>query len=189
MACGDLPETTITSAVVATPPTGTKLSSAYAVLVSSGSTTSAFGVLTSRVWPSGCARATCETPMAPPAPARFSTTTDWPSASPSAGARVRATTSRLPPGAKGTTSVTGFCGNFCARAGDASARAVSAAEGGAGHAAELLLHHRIVSFFGRFSSGPASARLQSRKPGSSRSSLRSSAGHSIRPYGRRVPGW
>jgi hypothetical protein len=47
----------------------------------------------------------------------------------------------------------------------------------------------------KFTRAPASvgaclrSRVQWRKPGSMRSSLRSSAGHSITPYGRRVCGW
>jgi hypothetical protein len=41
---------------------------------------------------------TAVVPMVPPAPARFSITTGWPSASPSAGAMVRAVMSTLPLG-------------------------------------------------------------------------------------------
>src|SRR5688500_742254 len=54
--------------------------------------------------------------MLPPAPARFSTTTDWPQASPSFCARRRATTSVAPPAAKGTTIFTGLLGQACAAA-------------------------------------------------------------------------
>src|SRR4051794_320676 len=51
--------------------------------------------------------------MVPPAPARFSTTTCWPSASPSAGATVRAVMSTLPLGGHGTTTRTGREGKSC----------------------------------------------------------------------------
>ena len=54
---------------------------------------------TSSVSPSGAAATTLRAPMAPLAPARFSTTTDCPSASDSLGATMRATTSPVPPGA------------------------------------------------------------------------------------------
>ena len=43
---------------------------------------------TSKVWPSGAAFATAAAPVVPPAPGRFSTTIDWPSASES-GSRMR----------------------------------------------------------------------------------------------------
>src|SRR4051812_32165864 len=52
--------------------------------------------------------------MRPPAPARFSTITCCPSASPKAGATVRAVMSTLPAGGHGTTMRTGWLGNSCA---------------------------------------------------------------------------
>ncbi len=61
----------------------------------------------SSVWPSGADLATMAAPMLPPAPERFSTTTGCLSATASRSARSRPITSVDPPGAKGTTSVTG----------------------------------------------------------------------------------
>src|SRR5512147_2818860 len=55
--------------------------------------------------------------MVPPAPARFSTITCWPSASDSAVWTVRAVKSTLPPGGQGTTMCTGRLGKSWARAG------------------------------------------------------------------------
>src|ERR1700674_264247 len=52
----------------------------------------------------------------PPAPARFSTTNGWPNSCESACAKGRATISVVPPGAKGTISVTGLLGHTCAKA-------------------------------------------------------------------------
>src|SRR5688572_9951378 len=51
--------------------------------------------------------------MLPPAPARFSTTTDWPRFSVSFFATMRAAVSVPPPGAKPTVRVTGRVGKFC----------------------------------------------------------------------------
>src|SRR3989442_4381466 len=57
-------------------------------------------------------------PMLPPAPARFSTTNCWPKALESSGAIARARMSVVPPGAKGTTILTGLVGQLlCAAAG------------------------------------------------------------------------
>ena len=62
----------------------------------------------SSVWPSGLALATTSTPITPPAPPRFSTTIEWPFHScDSLAATVRAVMSVPPPGANGTTKVTG----------------------------------------------------------------------------------
>src|SRR5919201_313082 len=66
--------------------------------------------------------------MLPPAPARFSTTTCWPSNSPSAGATMRPTVSVPPPGSKPTTVVIGFAGKFCAAAPSATPIRASAAK-------------------------------------------------------------
>src|SRR5258706_16422097 len=52
----------------------------------------------------------------PPAPARFSTTNDWPKLSLSLLATMRPSVSAVPPGAKGTTTRTGFAGQPCANA-------------------------------------------------------------------------
>jgi len=49
-------------------------------------------------------------PTIPAAPGRFSTTTSWPSASPSAGATVRAVMSTFPPGTNGTMMRIGLLG-------------------------------------------------------------------------------
>ena len=64
----------------------------------------------SRVWPSGRARATRAEPTLPDAPERFSTTTGWPRARPKGSATARARMSVEPPGAQGTTIVTGRLG-------------------------------------------------------------------------------
>ena len=56
------------------------------------------GLPSSSVWPSGVARATYSAPTLPPAPARFSITTDWPSSCCSRGWIWRATMSISPPG-------------------------------------------------------------------------------------------
>src|SRR3712207_2104014 len=77
--------------------------------------------VTISVWPSAAACATCAAPIAPPAPARFSTTKGWPVRACSRSASGRATTSLEPPGGKGTTSRTGREGQGddaagCARA-------------------------------------------------------------------------
>src|SRR5438105_6696054 len=64
--------------------------------------------------------------MLPPAPARFSITIGWPSASPSGTERIRVTVSCTPPGVNATTIFTGFAGHWAA-AGIATARARTAA--------------------------------------------------------------
>ena len=63
------------------------------------------GLARRSVWPSGAARATLSAPTLPPAPERFSTTTDWPSSAWYLGCRMRATMSISPPGGYGTTMV------------------------------------------------------------------------------------
>ena len=55
--------------------------------------------------------------MMPPPPTRFSTTICWPSTSDSRAAIRRPVTSMLPPAAKGTSSLIGRSGQFCAPAG------------------------------------------------------------------------
>src|SRR6185503_5425579 len=65
--------------------------------------------------------------MLPPAPARFSTTTDCPHASASFCASSRATTSVAPPAANGTTIFTGLAGQDCAATSAGNASASSAA--------------------------------------------------------------
>src|SRR5690242_18309160 len=72
------------------------------------------------VYPSGADFATASAAMLPPAPARFSTTTGAPSARPRGPAMARATTSGWPPGAKGTTSFTGWAGAHWAATGKAA---------------------------------------------------------------------
>jgi hypothetical protein len=63
-----------------------------------------------RVWPSAAERATDPHPITPAPPVRFSTTVGCPNAGPTACATMRATVSVLPPGANGTTKVTGLDG-------------------------------------------------------------------------------
>ncbi len=65
---------------------------------------------TSSVWPSGAALATAAVPVVPPAPGRFSTTIDWPSASASGSRNSRAMKSVEAPGGKGATMVIGRLG-------------------------------------------------------------------------------
>src|ERR1041384_837063 len=64
--------------------------------------------------------------MVPPAPVLFSTTTCWPSSSPSFGAMIRAVVSVPPPGSKPTIVVMGFTGQVCASAACESASAHAA---------------------------------------------------------------
>lgn len=59
-------------------------------------------VATIRVLPSGAAFAPAAVPIVPPAPARFSTMTGWPSLGPSSFASMRATVSVEPPAVNGT---------------------------------------------------------------------------------------
>src|SRR5882762_7968054 len=68
------------------------------------------------VLPSGLAFATTSVPITPPAPPRFSTTTDCPHFCESFAATVRAVISVPPPGANGTMNVTGLAGYGCASA-------------------------------------------------------------------------
>jgi hypothetical protein len=68
-----------------------------------GETANAPALPMPKVYPSGAALATASTPVTPPAPARLSTTTGWPSVAAMRGARTRATMSLGPPAAKGTT--------------------------------------------------------------------------------------
>src|SRR5512133_91756 len=65
-------------------------------------------------------------PSVPPAPARFSTTTGWPSRAASPAATRRPSRSLDPPGGKGTTSLIGRVGKAgCASAGRATAPSAS----------------------------------------------------------------
>src|SRR5438105_10656481 len=66
------------------------------------------------------------TPIRPPAPARFSTTTCCPSVLLSRCAMKRPLTSLPPPGAKGTMSFTGLTGYCCGNAGPHAVRAAAA---------------------------------------------------------------
>src|SRR6187549_177266 len=56
--------------------------------------------------------------MFPPAPARFSTTTDWPESALSLFASMRPIRSVTPPAANGTTMRMGFTGYSCAVLGE-----------------------------------------------------------------------
>src|SRR6266849_2862593 len=60
------------------------------------------GLTTNSVVPSGVARAATMPPMVPPAPPRLSTTTGWPTSSPTCAATGRAKMSFEPPGGNGT---------------------------------------------------------------------------------------
>ncbi len=77
------------------------------------------------VYPSGADLATASLPSAPPAPARFSTTKGWPICLAIDSPSKRAVTSRLPPGANGTTIFTGFEGKACASAASAARQTAS----------------------------------------------------------------
>src|SRR3954465_7436397 len=74
------------------------------------------------MWPmltmyaAGAARTTRLTPMLPPAPVTFSTTTVWPRLFVIRSAMIRAIVSVGPPAENGTTTVTGRTGKFCADA-------------------------------------------------------------------------
>src|SRR5436309_1028244 len=72
-----------------------------------------------KVYPSGgAAMSACEA-ITPPAPGRFSTTTDWPHCLETASPRVRVSTSTAPPAAYGTKICTGLVGNDWASAAEA----------------------------------------------------------------------
>src|SRR5262249_29238355 len=68
------------------------------------------GKQTSSVWPSGKAFATASAARLPPAPARFSTSTGWPSDAASGGAIARAIVSVVPPADAPTSSLIGWVG-------------------------------------------------------------------------------
>jgi hypothetical protein len=80
----------------------------------------------SSVWPS-VALAAAAAPMLPPAPARLSTTTFWPQIADNFSPTIRATTSVLPPAAKGTMMVTGRVGQAGWASAGADAASASAA--------------------------------------------------------------
>ncbi|MNL33178.1 hypothetical protein D3C87_1550730 [compost metagenome] len=65
---------------------------------------------TTSVYPSGLLRATSCVPMMPLAPGLFSTTTGWPRSMAICLPRLRATTSVMLPGGKGTTIRIGWSG-------------------------------------------------------------------------------
>ena len=62
------------------------------------------------VWPSGSALATDAVPVRPPAPARFSITTGWPSSVANLSPRMRAKVSAGPPAGNGTTNLMALVG-------------------------------------------------------------------------------
>src|SRR5450432_3384934 len=68
----------------------------------------------------------CCAAILPPAPALFSTTTDWPRFSLSFCAMIRAAKSAPPPGAKPTVKVTARLGKDCPPTAPAKMRAVAA---------------------------------------------------------------
>src|SRR6266850_6931668 len=68
------------------------------------------------MWPSGAARTTRPTPMLPPAPVTFSTTTVCPRLFVIRSAMMRAIVSVGPPAENGTTIATGRAGKLCADA-------------------------------------------------------------------------
>src|SRR6218665_678250 len=65
------------------------------------------------VSPSGGWRKAASTPIEPPAPGRFSTTTGWPSLSLRILASSRELLSVMPPGVNGTTKLIGRVGQVC----------------------------------------------------------------------------
>src|SRR5262249_7215030 len=69
---------------------------------------------TTKVYPSGDARATCSCPTMPPAPGRCSTTTGWAGTGPSRAATRRASRSAVPAAENGTTSLIGRLGQLSA---------------------------------------------------------------------------
>src|SRR5436190_19402683 len=83
-----------------------------------------------RVFPSGEAWATRAAPIAPLAPATFSTTTGWPSAAVSRSPTTRAIVSVFPPAAYGTTAVMGRVGQVAGlrRASEENQRAEGATD-------------------------------------------------------------
>src|SRR5262245_31820774 len=88
----------------------------YAVFVVTGRIAICDGLPISSMCPSADERATASAATAPTAAGRFSTTNCCPNASPRGCAIRRAMPSLLPPGAKGTMILTGFCGQICERA-------------------------------------------------------------------------
>ena len=84
-----------------------------------------FLVDSAKVCPSAVALATRSVPRLPPAPARLSTTTGWPSLSLSRCAISLATASVLPPAGKGTTRVMVLLGQSEAKAGRAARQAAA----------------------------------------------------------------
>src|SRR5882762_9307522 len=64
---------------------------------------------TPMVWPSGAALTSTEVPVTPPAPARFSITTGWPSAFDNAGLAARMFVSTPDPGLTGRMTRIGVC--------------------------------------------------------------------------------
>ena len=74
---------------------------------------------TRRVWPSAGDFATASVPTTVPAPGRLATSSGLPQRSAKGSASTRARKSALPPGGKGTTTVTGLAGKPCAMPNDA----------------------------------------------------------------------
>src|SRR5262249_29680642 len=109
--------TTITYGLVPMTLMGAKsLTGSYAVFVVTGRIAICDGLPISSICPSADERATASAATAPTAAGRFSTTNCCPNASPRGCAIRRAMPSLLPPGAKGTRILTGFCGQVCERA-------------------------------------------------------------------------
>src|SRR6218665_3863046 len=75
-------------------------------------------------WGGGGWRTAASTPIEPPAPGRFSTTTGWPSLSLRILASSRELLSVMTPGGNGTTKVIGRVGQLCPAA-SASAKAAT----------------------------------------------------------------
>src|SRR5262245_44077913 len=80
------------------------------------------------VYPSGVLLAICLAATVPPAPARWSTMTCWPSVSESLSAMIRAMMPVLPPGGKVSTIVIGRIGYACASAKRGTAGSAATAE-------------------------------------------------------------
>src|SRR3954452_16193334 len=80
-----------------------------------------------RVYPSGGDVTTAWEAITPPAPGRFSTTTDWPHCLDTTSPRVRVSTSTPPPAGYGTRMWTDLDGKDCADAAPVAAHSNAAA--------------------------------------------------------------
>ena len=91
----------------------TSLIGSKLVFITSGISVRMLLAVTMIVWPSGGAAFSACTAIAPPAPGLFSTITGWPISLEIDSARMRATTSIVPPGGAGTMIFTGLLVQAC----------------------------------------------------------------------------